>query len=117
MPGEHVVGYDPAGSPRRAPGVYSTAMCFTPPMKFERRISGSATRCMSGMRDSTSSKISLSYMRARLAPRQKWWPPPPKATCSSGSRVMSNRNGSSNTDSSRFAEMYHITTLSPSPIS
>ena len=35
---------------RRAPGEYSTAMCFTPPMKFERRTSGSATRCMSGMR-------------------------------------------------------------------
>ena len=30
---------------------------------------------------------------------------------------MSKRNGSSNTDSSRFAEMYHITTLSPSAIS
>ena len=30
------------GQPTRAPGVYSTAMCLTPPMKLERSISGSA---------------------------------------------------------------------------
>ena len=35
-------GYERIGSLRRAPGVNSTGMCLTPPMKFERRISGSA---------------------------------------------------------------------------
>ena len=50
-------------------------------------------------------------MRARLAPRQKWGPPPPKAMWGLGLRVMSNGCGSSNTVSSRLAEMWKNTTL------
>ena len=53
---------------------------------------------------------------ARWEPRQKWGPPPPKVMWSLGERPTSKRNGSSNTDSSRFAEMYQMTTLSPSAI-
>ena len=44
-----------------------------------------------------------SSSRARLAPTQKWVPCP-KARCGFGWRRMSNRNGSSNTASSRFAD-------------
>ena len=50
-------------------------------------------------------------MRARLAPRQKWGPPAPKAMWGLGLRVMSNRCGSSKTASSRLAEMWKNTTL------
>ncbi len=53
-------------------------------------------------------------MRARLAPRQKWGPPPPKAMWLLGVRPMSNRSGSAKTVSSRLAEMCQNTTLSPS---
>ena len=36
------------------------------------------------MRSSRCSNITLISMRARLAPRQKWGPPPPKAMCGLG---------------------------------
>src|SRR5581483_6659326 len=54
-------------------------------------------------------------MRARAAPRQKCTPWP-NVTCGLGVRVMSNRNGSANTASSRFADAHHNVTLSPAPI-
>ena len=50
-------------------------------------------------------------MRARLAPRQKWGPPAPKARWGLGLRVMSKACGSVKTASSRFAEMWKKTTL------
>ena len=50
-------------------------------------------------------------MRARLAPRQKWGPPAPKAMWGLGSRVMSKVWGSSKTASSRLAETWKKTTL------
>ena len=56
-------------------------------------------------------------MRARLAPRQKWGPPPPKAMWGLGSRATSKVSGSSKTSSSRLAEAWKKTTLSPAAIS
>ena len=87
-----------------------------PLMKFERRRGTSPVSSISGMRSSSSSNITRISSLARLAPRQKWGPPLPNATCSLGLRVMSKRNGSSNIVSSRLAEMYQKTTLSPSLI-
>jgi len=55
-------------------------------------------------------------MRARLAPRQKCGPPPPKAMWLFGERVMSKLFGSSNASSSRLAEVCQKTILSPSLI-
>ena len=73
-------------------------------------------RRRSGRRSSSWSNITRISMRARLAPRQKWGPPPPKATWGLGSRPMSKPSGSANTVSSRLAEMCQNTTLSPSAI-
>jgi hypothetical protein len=69
---------------------------------------------MSGMRSSRRSNITMISMRARLAPRQKCGPPPPKAMWLLGERVMSKVSGLVNTFSSRLAEMCQKTTLSPS---
>ena len=55
-------------------------------------------------------------MRARLAPRQKWGPPPPKAMWGLGDRPMSKVSGFSKMSSSRLAEMWKKTTFSSSPI-
>ena len=55
-------------------------------------------------------------MRARLAPRQKCGPPPPNAMCGLGSRPTSKVSGSSKTLSSRLAEAWKKTTLSPAAI-
>ena len=55
-------------------------------------------------------------MRARLAPRQKWGPPPPKAMWGLGSRPMSKVSGSVKTSSSRLADVWKKTTLSPAAI-
>ena len=59
-------------------------------------------------------RSACSSMRARLAPRQKCVAAATERdVLVRVSASMSNRNGSSNTASSRLAEMCHITTLSP----
>src|SRR5207249_11318711 len=97
-------------------GVNLTGMCLMPPMKLERSRRTGPSSSMSGRRRSSSSNMMRISSLARWEPRQKWGPPPPKVMWSFGERPTSKRNGSSNTDSSRFAEMYQMTTLSPSAI-
>ena len=65
---------------------------------------GSPTISMTLNRRSSAPTITYSSLRARLAPRQKCTPPPPKATWGFGDRRISKRNGSANTFLSRFAE-------------
>src|SRR5207244_437759 len=72
-------------------GVKVTGMCFRPLMKLERRRSTLPETLMSGRRRRSSSNMARIWRRARLAPRQKWGPPPPKATCSLGVRPTSKR--------------------------
>ena len=55
-------------------------------------------------------------MRARLAPRQKWGPPPPNAMWGLGSRPTSKTSGWSKTVSSRLAAMWKKTTFSSARI-
>src|SRR5437763_1597199 len=69
-----------------------------------------------GARAVNSSKSTRISIRARLAPRQKCGPPPPKAMCSFGERRMSKANGSTKCSSSRLADEYQRETLSPSLI-
>ncbi len=68
---------------------------------------------MSGIWRCSSSKTTLISRRARLAPRQKCAPPPPKPACGLGLRPTSKVNGSANLSSSRLAEQYHRVALSP----
>lgn len=84
-----------------------------PWMNAERRMAGSSMATISGMRLCNSSNSTRISRRARLAPRQKWAPPPPYPKCGLGFRVTSNNHGLSNLVSSRLAEFYHIETLSP----
>jgi HAD superfamily hydrolase (TIGR01509 family) len=74
-----------------------------PLTKLDSSRSGSPA-VMSGTRVSSSRSMTVSSRRARCAPRQKCGPAAPKPTCGFGARVMSNRSGSANTASSRFAE-------------
>jgi hypothetical protein len=61
---------------RRSP----TGRCLMPPMKFDRNRSGAPSGSSAGTRVASSSNSTRISMRARLAPRQKCGPPPPKAT-------------------------------------
>ena len=91
-------------------------MRLMPWMNDENRKSGSEVVRMSGSQVNSSSNITPISRRARLAPRQKCGPPAPKPTCSFGVRRTSKVNGSSKMRSSRLADSYHMTTLSPSVI-
>src|SRR5439155_10036961 len=97
-------------------GVNSTRMRLMPWMNADWSMSGAPFTWMSGRRCSSSSNITLISRRARFAPRQKWGPPAPKPTWSFGVRVTSKREGSGQNASSRFAEVYQRTTLSPARI-
>ncbi len=66
-------------------------------------------------RSSSCSNITCSSSRASELPGRSACPNP-NATCSLGERVMSNRNGSSNWSSSRFADGYSSSTFCPSRI-
>ena len=72
----------------------STGRCLMPATIFERRRAGAPSDRSTGTRRASSSNNTRISSRARLAPRQKCGPPPPKATCSLGRRSMSKRNGS-----------------------
>jgi hypothetical protein len=65
---------------------------------------GSPVISMRSKRRSSAPIITCSSVGARLAPRQKCGPPPPKETVGFGDRRMSKRKGSANTSLSRFAE-------------
>src|SRR5262249_11809303 len=110
-PHEPALGDDPDG--RHSVGVNATGIRLMPWMNAEWSLSGGAGTRVSGRRWSSSSNITRISRRARFAPRQKWGPPPPKPTWSFGVRVTSNRYGSGNAASSRFAELYQRTTFSP----
>src|SRR5439155_27099584 len=74
---------------------------------------GSPSRARSGKRSIVCWIQSFSSRRARLAPRQKCRPRPPKAWCwSRPSRVMSKRCGSAKTRSSRLDARYQSRTRS-----
>jgi hypothetical protein len=76
---------------------------------------GSSVATMSGTWRCNSSNMTLISRRARLAPKQKWAPPPPKPTCGFRLRARSKVHGLANFDSSRLTEQYHSVTLSPGP--
>src|SRR5439155_72776 len=88
-------------------------MRLMPWMKADCSMSGRPVTCMSGSRCRSSSNITRISRRARFAPRQKCGPPAPKPTWSFGVRVTSKRYASLQNASSRFAELYQRTTLSP----
>ena len=73
-------------SGRRGVGVKRTGIVLMPLMKSERRRRGSPASSRSGSRSTTSRIMALISARARLAPRQKCTPPPPKVTWSLGVR-------------------------------
>ena len=80
------------------------------------RTTGPTTSIDPNRESSSSSRIRPSS-RARTAPMQKWGPNP-NATCGFGSLAESNRSAvGPNTDSSRLAEAYSISTGSPGPSS
>lgn len=76
-------------------------------MNCDNSRAGSSVATTSGICLRSSSNATLISRRARLAPRQKWAPPPPKPRCGLGLRARSNVQGSANFDSSRLAEQYH----------
>ena len=80
------------------------ACACSPALRFERTRTGSPVSSMSENVDSTSSKNTRPSRRARWAPRQKC-SPMPNERCGFGERWMSKRFGSSNTVSSRFADV------------
>ncbi len=86
-------------------GVNAHGMCLMPLMKDDARRSGSPVIRRSGRRVNSSRNMIVISRRARLAPRQKCGPGPPKPTCSLGERRRSKRKGSSKTSSSRLPEL------------
>ncbi len=77
---------DGAGSADQ-PAVSLTGRCLMPLMKFERsRLTSPASSIVATRRSISSNRIRISS-RASWAPRQKWGPPPPKATCGFGERA------------------------------
>src|SRR5205085_8677836 len=86
-------------------GMKLTCISLMPLMKLDRsRRGGEISSTRSTRSVSARNSCSISSL-ARWRPRQKCGPPPPKPRCGLGSRVMSNVSGSSNTDSSRLAEV------------
>ena len=81
-----------------------TGIVLMPLTKSEWRRLGSPASSMSGRRSTIWRIVALISARARLAPRQKCTPPPPKVTWSFGVRAMSKVCGSANTSSSRLAD-------------
>src|SRR5207247_914858 len=79
----------------RRPLANGAGMRLVPRTKLDRRGRTGPAGSMPGRRRSSTSNMTRRPRRARLAPRQKCGPPPPKATCSFGVRPMSKRYGSS----------------------